>query len=329
MLPEGYPLVSILIPVYNRENLVCQAIDTALAQTYSPIEVIVVDNCSTDATFDVLQEYVRRDARVRCYRNGGNLGATRNWMRCFELSRGQYIKLLFSDDWLSPNAIERMVPILQEYPEAGLCYSAVLYHNDGVLGFPSVHEANSLGKDRLVSRYRFLHGFLSGSISVPNSPGQALLRREDFARWLTADDHNRLGMDCSRYGMGNDCLLYLRACGDYPYVYHIAEPLAHYRIHELSITISHHRTAMGGLCVVSAAAHFLAESSLPMAEKRHLMGLLWVKFFSPTFVSICGQTSGERFRNATRASTRTMKVPRGLTCLPSISLLTRCAQVCG
>ncbi|MCL4518308.1 MAG: glycosyltransferase [Thaumarchaeota archaeon] len=271
-------LVSILIPVYNREEFVKQAIESALAQTYPQIEVIAVDNCSTDTTFEVLQEYARLDSRVRCVSNEKNLGATRNWRRCFELSHGEYIKLVFSDDWLSPTALEHMVPALRSHPEAGLCYSAVSYHNEGVEGFPLIHIANSLRRDQNVGRYRFLRGLMDGSISVPHSPGQALFRRKEFDRWLITDDHNRLGISCGQFGMGNDVMLYLRACGDYPSVYHIAESLSHYRIHPSSITISS-RDNSGELCILSAVAHFLSENRLTIAEKRRLMGLLWVRLF--------------------------------------------------
>jgi glycosyltransferase involved in cell wall biosynthesis len=271
------PLVSILIPVFNRSQLVGKTIESALTQTYSNIEVVAVDNASTDDTFSVLQSYALQDKRFHCSKNDRNIGASCNWQRCLELSHGEYIKLVFSDDWLSPNAIERMVLGLETHPEAGLCYSSVVYHNDGVPGFPELEEANNLGQDQLLTSYLFLQGFISGRISVPRSPGQALFRREDFTRWLTTDHHIRMNMDCGLYGMGNDCLLYLQACNDYPYILHKAEPLAHYRIHLSSLTIENMGQSMGELCVLGAFGHFLAQSRLPENQKRRMRGLLWVK----------------------------------------------------
>lgn len=277
------PLVSILIPVYNREALVPRAIESALRQTYGNVEIVAVDNSSEDGTWEVLQRYCAADSRIRISRNTENIGATRNWLRCLALSNGAYIKLLFSDDWLSPTAVGRLLVALESAPSAGASYSAVAYHNDSVPGFPRYEEANSLGSDQLVPSAEFLRAFLNGSISLPRSPGQALFRRKDFEQWLMPDDHNRLGLRCSDYGMGNDCLLYLRACARYPYMAHVAEPLAHYQIHEGSITIADTRTRMAELCIWSAMAHFLAETQLPPHLARELRALLWVRFlFSDT-----------------------------------------------
>lgn len=272
------PLVSVLVPVYNREQLVKRAIDSALRQTYEYVEIVVVDNCSTDGTWEVLQRYDSAHRNVHISRNSENIGAAKNWLRCLTLSQGDYIKLLFSDDWLSPTAVERLLAALEGAPSAGVSYSAVGYHNDSVPGFPEYEEANSLGSDQLLLSSEFLRAFLNGSLSVPRSPGQALFRRKDFERWLIPDDHNRFGLRCGDYGMGNDCLLYLRACAHYPYIAHVAEPLAHYQIHEGSITIADTRTRMVELCIWSATAHFLSETRLPPSLAAELRALLWVRF---------------------------------------------------
>ena len=73
------PLVSILIPVYNRERIVVRALESAINQTYKHIEIICVDNCSTDNTYSVLLEYANRDHRIKVYRQSENLGPVRNW----------------------------------------------------------------------------------------------------------------------------------------------------------------------------------------------------------------------------------------------------------
>ena len=66
---NNLPLVSILIPVYNRASIVSRAIDSALSQTYSNIEIIIVDNNSTDSTWDILLKYKQRDSRIKIFKN--------------------------------------------------------------------------------------------------------------------------------------------------------------------------------------------------------------------------------------------------------------------
>ena len=103
------PLVSIVIPVYNRADMVKEAIDSALAQTYENIEIIVVDNCSTDDTWCVITSY--DTPLLKVYKNDKNIGPVLNWKKGIELSKGKYIKLLFSDDKISDNYIEESLKL--------------------------------------------------------------------------------------------------------------------------------------------------------------------------------------------------------------------------
>jgi len=267
------PLVSILIPVYNRENMVATALSSAIAQTYPNIEIIVVDNCSTDRTYEVVQEYARRDQRIRCFRNDENVGPVRNWKKCLKYSRGEYVKILFSDDWLEPDAIERLLIPLMVHPEAGFSYSSVQIHYETTAQTVRAYEQ---GKSRLMESSKFLRGTLTGRPSVPVSPGCALFRRKDVEQGLEIDIPNRLDLACAQIGFGPDLLLFLRTCDRYLKVYYEASVLSHFRGHEGSITISDHGK-FGGLCYNIAFAWFLATSKLPVNQKRYLNTLLFIR----------------------------------------------------
>lgn len=108
------PLVSILIPNYNKATFLKDTLDSVLAQTYSNWECIVVDDHSTDNSWDILDEYAKIDSRFKIYKRpedrkpGGN--AARNY--AFELSKGNYINWLDSDDILLPNTIKEKVNVL-------------------------------------------------------------------------------------------------------------------------------------------------------------------------------------------------------------------------
>lgn len=108
------PLVSIIIPTYNRAHLIGETLDSILAQTYENLECIIVDDGSTDTTFEVVGEYLKKDTRFQYHQRpnerpkGAN--ACRNYG--FELSKGEYINWFDSDDIMMPNKIEVQIRIL-------------------------------------------------------------------------------------------------------------------------------------------------------------------------------------------------------------------------
>jgi len=104
-------MVSICVPTYNGARFLSQCLDTALAQTWSDFELVIVDDRSTDRTLEIAAGFAARDSRVRLHQNDRNLGLAGNWNQCVHLSRGQWIKFLFQDDLLDPTCIARMLAI--------------------------------------------------------------------------------------------------------------------------------------------------------------------------------------------------------------------------
>lgn len=101
------PLISVVIPTYNRAHYVCEAIDSVLAQTYKNIEIIAVDDGSTDNTKDIIQQYSSRIKYI--YQNNAGPSAARN--NGIKQSNGDLIAFLDSDDiWLAEK-LERQVEI--------------------------------------------------------------------------------------------------------------------------------------------------------------------------------------------------------------------------
>ena len=103
------PLVSIIIPVYNREKLVVETIASCLAQTYPHVEIIAVDDCSKDGTFAMLESMAANEPRLRVFRSAVNMGLciTRNIGASH--AQGDWIWFLDSDDLLMPNAVETLL----------------------------------------------------------------------------------------------------------------------------------------------------------------------------------------------------------------------------
>jgi glycosyltransferase involved in cell wall biosynthesis len=116
------PLVSVCIPTYNYARLVARAVESALAQTHPNLEVLLIDDASTDDTAAVAERFAD-DKRFRFIRNERNVGLFANFNRCFELSAGEYVKILCADDWLHPRSVEDSVAILQAHPNAAMATS--------------------------------------------------------------------------------------------------------------------------------------------------------------------------------------------------------------
>ncbi len=124
-------LVTTIIPVYNRAGMVQKAVDSVLAQTYRPIEIILVDDGSTDETPAVLDAMAREhpeEIRVLHKVNEGP-GLAREAGR--QIARGEFIQYLDSDDWLLPNKFADQVRALREHPECGIAYGTSMFVDTG------------------------------------------------------------------------------------------------------------------------------------------------------------------------------------------------------
>lgn len=122
------PLVSILIPCYNAAPWLAQTLESALAQTWTPTEIIVVDDGSTDASVAIAQSFAPQGVTVIAQPNRG-ASATRN--TAFQASRGEFIQFLDADDLLSPNKIADQVQLLQESPPDCMALCSTMHFFDG------------------------------------------------------------------------------------------------------------------------------------------------------------------------------------------------------
>ena len=116
------PKVSVVLPVYNGENYVREAIESVLTQTYRDFEFLIVDNASTDATERICTAYAVNDSRICCHRHAKNWGASMNRILGFRMASADYIKLIAHDDVWAPTLLEKCVQVLDEHPEVILAY---------------------------------------------------------------------------------------------------------------------------------------------------------------------------------------------------------------
>lgn len=117
------PLVSILIPVFNREDFIEESIVSACKQTYQNIEIIVIDNASTDSTLNKIDVIAASNNKIRIVKNSINVGRVENWNVGLKNVQGEYFLFLMSDDILMPHAIETMVEQASKYENISIVSS--------------------------------------------------------------------------------------------------------------------------------------------------------------------------------------------------------------
>ena len=228
----NYPLVSILIPVYNREKIVAQTIESALSQTYCNFEIIITDNCSTDNTWEVLNKYASENKNIKIYRNEENVGPVLNWKKCLELAQGEYVKFLFSDDTISNNFIAETIPLFDE--DTAFVLSRIdIFGKYAIEGFGDYHYKTVYSKNAFI-----YHAILDHGLQFSVSPGCGLFRESDLKSSLVIDIPNVWGLDFKRYGAGNDLLIFLLTSLKYKYVRIAPQAVAYFRAHEGSFTVS-------------------------------------------------------------------------------------------
>ena len=119
--PMSQPLVSILIPCFNAERWVAQAIESALAQTWPEKEVIVVDDGSTDGSLAIIRSF---EDRIR-WESGPNRGGNPTRNRLLALARGEWLQYLDADDYLLPDKVAKQVEFLANHPSTDVLYGLV------------------------------------------------------------------------------------------------------------------------------------------------------------------------------------------------------------
>ncbi|MCY3864790.1 MAG: glycosyltransferase family 2 protein, partial [Chloroflexi bacterium] len=114
------PLVSVVMPVYNREIFVAEAIESILEQTFSDFEFVIVDDGSQDRSPEIIRQYERRDDRIRflAFKQNKGKAAAKNFG--IEAAQGQYIAGMDSDDVSLPQRLEKQVEFLRANPDIGV-----------------------------------------------------------------------------------------------------------------------------------------------------------------------------------------------------------------
>lgn len=213
--------VTVAIPTYNAERYIKESLESVLSQTYRMLEVIVMDERSTDRTLEIVQSF--DDSRIRIHRNPERLGIGRNWNQGLRLGTGPYVIIHHQDDIMAPDGIERKVAFLDEQPSAGFVYSRVevIDEEGGKLPNQLGWFSNDLfDRDQLFDSIQFFMALLLGKnlICCPS----VLLRREAALKINGFDEDMPFALDWE---------MWLRMAAAYPVGY-VDAVTTYYRWHE-------------------------------------------------------------------------------------------------
>lgn len=163
---KDLPLVSIGLPVFNGQNYIEEAIESALSQSYTNFELIISDNGSTDDTQKICERFKVKDKRILYQRLDKNYGAAKNYNRTFQMAKGKYFKWLAHDDKLMPTNLEKSVQVLEANADIVLCGSEKLKvdaHGEDIGN--DDYQGLNLDDDDPIQRYSSLLEYFSSSFA--------------------------------------------------------------------------------------------------------------------------------------------------------------------
>ena len=225
--------VSILIPVYNREQLISDTINSAMNQTYKNTEIIIIDNKSTDKTYKIAKVFERKDARIKVFQNKENIGPVRNWEKCVKYASGDFVKILFSDDLMKREFVTESLKCLKNNDDvAFVCTGVKIITPRGKIISKNLYF-DTTGKHTTKEFIRRV--LLGGHVSV--SASHALFRKKDLLNCFLLNMPNKINSDFSMHAIGSDALMFLLIANRYDYIYFIRKYLTNYKSHSDSITI--------------------------------------------------------------------------------------------
>lgn len=129
-MSDSKQLVSVVIPAFNAESYLREAMDSVLCQSYDNIEVIIIEDCSTDNTLSLARDIEKTDSRVKVVQNDHNMGVSANRQRGIELSVGNYICWQDADDISMPDRIAHQVKFLDRHPDVGVVGGFITFFDD-------------------------------------------------------------------------------------------------------------------------------------------------------------------------------------------------------
>ena len=260
------PTVSVIVPNYNHAPFLRQRIESILDQSHQDFELILLDDCSTDGSRDIMESY-RGDPRVShiVYNEANSGSAFRQWDKGIELAQGEWVWMAESDDYADPTFLERMMAEVTKVPNCSLAYAATWWVDEGgnkLWETPSSNHVNIYqGKD-------FIRRKLAVCNSIANV-SECLFRRDCYQ---PSESH--------RYE-------HMRLCGDWFFyillaeqgsVVEVEEPLSYYRQHSSNISSDAEHSGLTFLEGIDVLDYMTTHCDLKAKDYARGWGRLWARY---------------------------------------------------
>jgi len=259
MQANDSPLVSVLVPVYNCETYLRECLGSIVRQTYRNWECIVVNNCSTDKTRAIAEEFAALDPRVRVHNNTDFVRVIRNHNNAFEQMspRSKYCKLVQADDWIYPECLEKMVALAEAHPSVGLVGAYGLF-GDSKVAWDGLPYRTNVISGRDIGRKWLLEGRY-----ILGSPTATMIRADIVRKKKPFWDESSIHADTESY------ISFLKEC-DFGFVHQV---LTFTRVREGMTSLanrinSYLPSALG--CLVRDGSYYMSGPELEQRISRHM-----------------------------------------------------------
>ena len=219
--------ISVVIPSYNHEKYIAEAIQSVLDQTYQDFEIVITDDGSSDNSVKLIKEFT--DPRIKLFIFSENKGACLAVNNCIENSTGEFIALLNSDDVFLPNKLEVQLNFLNSHPEIGAVFSYAKIINDDSKEFQGKHFYKNIFIQPNRNRFEWLNYFFYNGNCLCHP--SILIRRECY---------ENVGLYDPRFAQLPDFDLWIRLCQRYE-IYIISEELIYFRVRDNEANASGNR----------------------------------------------------------------------------------------
>lgn len=240
--------VSVCTPSYNCGAFVGKTIQSVLNQTYQDFEIIVVDDCSTDNSEEVIKSF--KDPRIRFFRNEKNLGMVPNTNKAVRLARGEFVGILHPDDYYAPKMIETALKAFSENPDVGFTCSSyvVVDEDDKIVTEVKLCDCNKTFKSKEEFKKLALRNYAP--------PSAVLFRRKCY---------EDVGPFDEEFPYPNDWNMWLRISLKYDSAC-LSDYLCYYRMHRKSVS-----TLMYNSFETAVQEHFMLKKIQEKVDDPNLL----------------------------------------------------------